>query len=98
MSKTTRRSFAAAIAALPLVRTDLLAQASQPSETKPSPLSEAFAEIVRAEYGRFVSDDEMERIGKEFQDYIPPLQRLRDVKLVNSDEPDFTFAPLAKRW
>ena len=39
----------------------------------------------------------MKRIEKDFQDYMPYLERFRDFKLVNSDEPDFTFTSLTTR-
>ena len=98
MRKTSRRSFAATLtvagATLPFVTSDLLAQA----DAKPSALALALTEVVRAEYGQFLSKEEIERIGKDFQDSAAGLKRLRDVKLANADEPDVTFAALAKRW
>jgi hypothetical protein len=39
----------------------------------------------------------MKRIEKDFQDYLPYLEPLRDFKLANSDEPDFTFTSLTRR-
>lgn len=99
MRKTSRRSFAATLtvagATLPFVTSDLLAQTDA---AKPSALALALTEVVRAEYGQFLSKEEIERIGKDFQDSAAGLKRLRDVKLANADEPDVTFAALAKRW
>ena len=107
------RTITAVGATLPLVTSDLLAQTppSSPPKTaapsatpdssdaeKPSPLAIALTGVVQAEYGRFLSGEEMERIGNDFQDAMPAIQRLRDFKLVNSDEPDMTFAALTKRW
>ena len=104
MRKTSRRSFAATLtvagATLPFVTADLVAQTTPPPapDAKASALTLARTEVVRAEYGQFLSRDEVERIGKDFQDSAAGLKRLRDVKLVNADEPDVTFAALAKRW
>jgi hypothetical protein len=109
MRKTSRRTFAATITAvgatLPFVTPDLLGQtaptpspAPAPPQPEPSPLAGAMTGVVKAEHGQFLSDEEMERIGKDFQESIPGLKRLRDVKLVNADEPDVSFSSLAKRW
>jgi hypothetical protein len=87
--KTSRRSFAKALsAAAALIATDVHA------ETAPPP---AQAELVRAEFGQFLSGDEVQRIRKDFTESAPFLQKFRDVKLKNGDEPDFTFQALAKR-
>lgn len=49
------------------------------------------------EFAQFLTKDELERIRKDFAESAPFLQKLRDVKLTNGDEPDFTFVALAKR-
>ena len=86
--KTTRRDFAKALsAAAALVAVDAHADTPPPAQ----------AEFVRAEFGQFLGNDELERIRKDFADSAPFLQKLRDVKLKNGDEPDFTFSALAKR-
>ena len=60
-----------------------------PAEEARAGVGSALTEVVRAEYGKFLSAEELERIGKDLQDYVPLLARLRAVKLVNADEPDF---------
>lgn len=83
MSRTTRREFAktlaAASAALPI---SLAAE-----EKSPSLLGTALTALVRAEYGQFLSEDEMARVGKDFQDHAPYLENLRKFELKNSDAP-----------
>jgi hypothetical protein len=98
MSDTTRRDFAkavAAVAALPFVPSELIAQTPP---AKPSPLADAQTALLKAEFGQFLTDAELEAMRKDFQDSAPLLQKFRDVKLANSDEPDFTFSSLVKRW
>jgi len=86
--KTSRRSFAKALsAATALIAVDAHADTPPPAQ----------AELVRAEFGQFLGNDEIERIRKDFADSVPFLQKFRDIKLKNSDEPDFTFSALAKR-
>lgn len=86
--KTSRRSFAKALsAATALIAVDAHAETPPPAQ----------AELVRAEFGQFLGNDELERIRKDFADSAPFLQKFREIKLKNSDEPDFTFEALAKR-
>lgn len=96
MSRTTRRHFAktltAALAAAPL------AAQEPPKEKPPSQLGLALAGVVRAQYGQFLSEEELAQIGKDFQDYAPFVEGFRVVKLTNADEPDFTFHSLTDRW
>jgi hypothetical protein len=91
---TSRRQFAkslaAAGAAVPLVAADLLAQ------TDPKPLSKALTEVVKSQYA--LADDESERVAATLQELATAVDRLRQFPLVNSDEPDFTFSALTKRW
>ena len=84
------KSLAVAAAALPLANTEALAQPQ-------AALASALAGVVRAQHGRHLSEEDMKRIEKDFQDYIPYIERFRDFKLVNSDEPDFTFSSLTRR-
>jgi hypothetical protein len=87
--KTTRRNFARLIAAAgSLIAVD--ARAADPPPT-------AQAELVRAEFGQHLTNDELERIRNDFADSAPFLKTFREVKLANGDEPDFTFSALAKR-
>ena len=94
MRKTNRRSFTRTITAVAATVPFLDVLAEDP----PSPTAKALSEVVRSEFGQFLADEDMERVRKDFQDSAAGLKRLRDVKLANSDEPDFTFSPLTKRW
>ena len=106
--KTSRRRFAqmAAAAALPLVAhaqtttppvgSDTPQQQSPPQE-EIKPLAKALTSVVAAQYGQFLSAEEMVVVEKDFNDSLTGLQRMRDVKLVNSDEPDFSFSVKVQR-
>ena len=82
MMKITRRRFAFATGAA------LVAPVLQPASGSEDPLHE---------FEQFLSKDELERIRKDLAESAPFLQKLRDVKLQNGDEPDFTFVALARR-
>ena len=81
--KTTRRNFAKVMGA-----TLLIAPALEAAVNPEDPLHE---------FAQFLSKEEIERIHKDQAESAPFLQKLRDVKLKNGDEPDFTFVALAKR-
>jgi len=87
--KTTRRKFARLLAAAG----SLIAVDARAADTPPP----AQAELVRAEFGQHLTNGEFERIRKDFAESAPFLKTFREVKLANGDEPDFTFAALAKR-
>lgn len=89
---TTRRDFAKTVAAA-LAVTNLHAQ-----EPTPSPFGAALTNLVRAQFGQFLTDDELAQIGSDFQEYAPYVESLRRFALKNSDEPDFTFHALTERW
>jgi hypothetical protein len=101
MSRTTRRSFAKAVAAATAVIASggqaprLSGQAGAP--VLPA-LAEALVGVVRAQSGQYLDAADLDRIRADFKDYVPALERLRSVTLANSDEPDYTFASLTKRW
>ena len=63
----------------------------------PSPGSEisdearALAEVVKRRYGANVSPQDLETITKDLDGDVKAIQRLREVKLANADEPDMTF-------
>ncbi len=105
------KSLAVATVAAPLVSVDLLAQTppappptgskTAEAEQKPAPPSafgKALTEMVRANYGKHLSAEELERMDKDFQEYAPFVEKFREYKLANADEPDFTFASLVERW
>jgi hypothetical protein len=88
--RTTRRSFAKSLSvAVGLIGVDAGAVETPPPDPQ--------AELVRSEFGKFLSRDEVEKIRKDFAESAPFLQKFRDVKLQNGDEPDFTFVALSKR-
>ncbi|HYI09228.1 MAG TPA: hypothetical protein VEK57_09155 [Thermoanaerobaculia bacterium] len=99
MSETSRRAFAKSLVAVGAAAPLLIAQTS-PAETPkpPSPFAKALTEMTRANYGKHLSAEELERLDKDFQDYAPFVEKFREYKLVNADEPDFTFASLVERW
>ncbi|HYO75927.1 MAG TPA: hypothetical protein VE010_05645 [Thermoanaerobaculia bacterium] len=114
MSRTSRRQFAKSLAvagaAAPLAVTDLLAQVPVPvapppappraaaAPTPPSPLTRALTEVVRASYGQHLSNEELAKIGKDYDEFAPYIENFRKFKLTNADEPDFTFHSLTERW
>jgi hypothetical protein len=91
-----RRAFAKNIAAAAVGAP--LALAAEEKEKPPSALGKAMTAVVRAQSGQFLDAAEMERIGKDFEEYAGFLERFRAFKLTNSDEPDVTFSALARRW
>lgn len=105
------KSVAVASAAAPFVAAELLAQTppappptvpkvaeEQPEQKPPSPLGKAMTAIVAASYGEHLTAEELEKIGNDLNDVAPFVERFRKYELVNADEPDFTFIPLADRW
>ncbi len=90
----SRRTFAKSIAAATVGAPLALAEEKE----KPTAIAKAMTEVVRAQSGQFLDIAEMEKIEKEIGEYAPRLERFRSFKLTNSDEPDFTFAALTKRW
>lgn len=62
-----------------------------PAPAKPSPLAEAYAEVVRARFGDRVSPEDLSKITKDIETNMRAAERLRGYKLRNSDEPDFIF-------
>lgn len=59
---------------------------------KPSPLAEAYAEVVRVRYGDRLTPEEFEQVKKDLEANLQASERLRAVKLKNEDEPDFMFS------
>lgn len=100
------KTFAATLIAAPLAT--LSASAQTPSTTKqatappnpqpppapmkPSPLAEAYAEVVRARFGDRISPEDLSKITKDIESNMRAAERLRSYKLRNSDEPDFIFS------
>ncbi len=65
-------------------------QAAQ-RQQKPSPLTEAYAEVARARFGDQLSPEQFEQVKKDLEANLQSAERLRAVKLKNEDEPDFIF-------
>ena len=63
-----------------------------PAPQKPSPLAEAYAEVARVRFGEKWTPEQMEQVKKDLDGNVRTADRLRAVKLKNSDEPDFTFS------
>ena len=51
------------------------------------------AMIVRRRYGQHLTPEQLEDVARELDNRIQGGKRLRAAKLVNGDEPDFTFRP-----
>jgi len=61
---------------------------------KPPEISDdarALAAIVQRRYGRHLDAKQLEAVTLEIQNRLDGGKRLRDVKLANHEEPDFTF-------
>src|SRR5262245_19136316 len=68
-----------------------------PPSPSPSPTPEvseearALAEVVKRRYPEQVSAQDLETITKDLDGDLKSIQRLRETKLTNADEPDVTF-------
>ena len=51
----------------------------------------ALAGIIGRRYGPHLSKEQLESIARDFDGDLKALKRMREVKLGNGDEPDFTF-------
>ena len=64
------------------------------TSNEPPALSEDardLAEIVRRRYGKHLTPEQLEAVTRELDQRVQGGRRLKDARLVNSDEPDFTF-------
>lgn len=102
-----RRSFLLSLAAAPLLPAALTQTAPNPprpaspspvpsptpspSDT-PSPMAESLAEAARHRFGKFFEPGDMDEVKKAIHGNLQAADRLRKVKLVNSDEPVTAFA------
>lgn len=92
-----RRTFTKTVA-LAAVAAPVLAQQTKEPPPPPSPLGHAMAGVILAESGQHLTAEEFLDIEKDMNDAAGVYKRLREFKLQNGDEPDFTFAPSTKRW
>ncbi len=72
------------------------AKAAAPDSAKAAPPAigedaRALAGIVERRYGAHLSKQQLESIARDFDGDLKATKRLREVKLGNSVEPDFTF-------
>lgn len=51
----------------------------------------ALAGIIERRYGQHLSKEQLESIAQDFEGDLKALKRMRETKLGNGDEPDFTF-------
>ena len=51
----------------------------------------ALAGIIERRFGKHLSRRQLESIARDFDGDLKALERMRQVKLANGDEPDFTF-------
>jgi hypothetical protein len=65
--------------------------AAVPAAPDVSEDARTLAEIVRRRYGKHLTPDQLESVARELDGRIQGGRRLRDAKLTNGDEPDFTF-------
>lgn len=59
---------------------------------KLSPVTQAYAEVVRARFGERLTEEQFEQVKKDLEANVQSAERLRAIKLRNEDEPDFIFS------
>ena len=67
---------------------------SAAAPTGPPEISEdarSLTEIVRRRYGKHLTPEQLEAIARELDGRVSAGKRMRETKLANGDEPDFTF-------
>lgn len=97
----TRRQFALRLAgtvafapiAVSLARGQTPAPAPPSPQTNPpiSPVALALLEVAKARFGEYLTPDEHKRVLSSLDGSVATANRLRAVKLQNSDEPDLVF-------
>ena len=97
VASSTRREFAkslAIIAAAPLVSRAASA-ASAPQQTPPadaiSPAADSLTEVVKLRHGKHLTEDQLNLVKRNIDRAIRNADRMKQFKLVNSDEPAFAF-------
>jgi hypothetical protein len=64
------------------------------AEGKPPAISDearALAQVVAMRYGAHLTPEQLEAVAREIDGRVTGGKRLREAKLANHDEPDFTF-------
>jgi hypothetical protein len=99
----TRREFALGLAgtvafvplAVSLARGQTPPPVPPPPQTTPpppSPVAVALLEVAKARFGEYLTPDEHKRVLSSLDGSVATADRLRAVKLKNSDEPDLVFS------
>jgi hypothetical protein len=101
LRQPTRRDFtlilAGALSAIPLASTGITAQTPTPSpslttQPTPTPLTLALMEVAKARFGAYLSPEQQAKLLDGLGGLPATADRLRAVKLENSDEPDLVFS------
>ena len=102
----SRRQFAKSIAALAIAAplaagaqtTTTTKQAPAPPNPTPapaaqtvSPVTKAYGDVAQARFGDKLTTEQLTSIKRDLEGNVRTADRLRAVKLLNADEPDFVF-------
>ncbi len=68
------------------------AQPAPQTNPIPSPVAVALLEVAKARFGEYLTLDEHKRVLSSLDGSVATANRLRAVKLQNSDEPDLIFS------
>lgn len=75
-------------------KADSSAAAPATTPAAPTEISEdarSLGEIVRRRYGKHLTPEQLEAVTRELDGRLQGGKRMRETKLANGDEPDFTF-------
>ncbi|HXJ40603.1 MAG TPA: hypothetical protein VNH18_15090 [Bryobacteraceae bacterium] len=92
----SRRSFLRHLPAVPVLSASLATVPEPASAQTDSPLSaqaDALAEVARLRFGVYLKDGDMADIRRGIERNLWHAQAISQVKITNSDEPDFIFHP-----
>jgi hypothetical protein len=95
-SAGSRRSFLRHLPAIPVLSASLATTPELASAQADSPLSaqaDALAEVARLRFGAHLKDGDMADIRRGIERNLWHAQAISQVKITNSDEPDFIFHP-----
>ncbi|HXG85793.1 MAG TPA: hypothetical protein VNI84_17370 [Pyrinomonadaceae bacterium] len=103
----SRRQFAKTIAALAVAAPiaaraqtkPVTKQAPAPPNPQPSPapqtvspVGKAYGEVAEARFGDKLTKEQLASVKRDLEGNVRTADRLRAVKLLNADEPDFVFS------
>jgi hypothetical protein len=92
----SRRAFLRHLPAVPVVSAALSSAPEPASAQTASPLSaqaDALAEVARLRFGAYLKDGDLADIRHGIERNLWHAQAISQVKITNSDEPDFMFHP-----